>query len=189
MTSQAPRKAKKQTATPGYSSESLNMLKSKEGQMNAIFALYGSAAQHGQLLEEALGELILSLNQVSGGTLSPADLQSQEEKIRKKTIGQLLRDFDAHIRKIDQPLRDALQLALKKRNFLIHRYFLDREAGFRRRAGRMKMMRELLGIERTLDNAATISRAMRIALAEHLDGRGPESAEEDVLFTFELDDP
>ena len=45
-----------------YSSESLKMLESKKGQLNAVFACYGSAAQHGQLLEEALARLIAELN-------------------------------------------------------------------------------------------------------------------------------
>lgn len=189
MPSKATRIAKKQAETSGYSSESLNMLKSKEGQMNAIFALYGSAARHGQLLEHALGELILSLNRISGSTLSPADLKSQEEKIQKKTIGQLLREFDKHISKIDKPVRESLQVALKKRNFLIHHYFLERDGGFSRRPGRTKMMGELVGIERTLKNAAAISRAMRSALAEQLDGGRRKSDGEDVLFTFEIDTP
>lgn len=189
MRTKARRTSKKPTRSSGYSSESLERLKSKEGQINAIFALYGSAAQHGQLLEQALGELILSLNRLSGSTLSPADLRSQEEKIQKKTIGQLLRDFDKHIRRIDAPVRESLQVALGKRNFLIHHYFLERNDGFKRCSGRMKMMRELLGIEKTLESAAVTSRAMRSALAAQLTRGHQESGPEDALFTFQIDPP
>jgi len=39
-------------------SESLDTLRSEEGQLNAVFA-FGSAAQHAQFFEEALGEFLL----------------------------------------------------------------------------------------------------------------------------------
>ena len=174
--------------TLSYSSESLDMLKSKEGQMNAIFACYGSAVQHGQLLEQALGDLILSLHQVSGHSLSRADLRSEEEKIRRKTLGQLLRDFDTHIIKIDRPVQESFRIALKKRNFLIHSYFLERDGGFGRRSGRMKVLRELIAIQNTLERAAIVSRAMLHALTERLEGKARDpDGKVDTLFTFSVD--
>ena len=40
-------------------SESLRMLETEEGQNNAVFACFGSAAQHAQMFEEALGKRCL----------------------------------------------------------------------------------------------------------------------------------
>ncbi len=36
-------------------SESLKMLESEEGQRSAVFVLFGSAAQHSQMFEKAIG--------------------------------------------------------------------------------------------------------------------------------------
>ena len=41
-------------------SESLKMLEPEEGQNNAVFACFGSAAQHAQMFEEALGNFLLA---------------------------------------------------------------------------------------------------------------------------------
>ena len=78
------------------------MLKSQEGQLNAVFSCFGSAAQHGQLFEHALGELVLSLNAVSGRRLSSADLLNVERRLHKKTIGQLLRELNKHVTQVDE---------------------------------------------------------------------------------------
>ena len=47
----------------GYSDESLRMLESEEGQSNAVFAIFGSAAQHSQLYESALAEFLIVYKQ------------------------------------------------------------------------------------------------------------------------------
>ena len=62
------------------------MLVSDEGQRNAVFACYGSAAQHGQLLEDALSRLIAKPNAVRG-------MDDPDAGLGKKTTGQLLRTF------------------------------------------------------------------------------------------------
>ena len=49
----------------GYSERTLEMLESEEGQLNAIFACYGSAVQNGQLFEESLAKLVAILNEWS----------------------------------------------------------------------------------------------------------------------------
>ena len=67
----------------GYSEWSLEMLESEEGQLNAVFACYGSAAQHGQLFADSLAKLVALLNDWLGGSNPVARLE-------KKTIGELL---------------------------------------------------------------------------------------------------
>ena len=55
----------------GYTTESLRMLASKEGQINAVFACFGSAAQHSQFFEAALGEFLLVYNKICKKGCSP----------------------------------------------------------------------------------------------------------------------
>lgn len=59
----------------GYTSESLRMLKTKEGQLNAVFACFGSAAQHSYFFEAALGEFLLVYNKILKTSLTLQDLE------------------------------------------------------------------------------------------------------------------
>ena len=67
----------------GFSERSLEMLETEEGQLNAVFACYGSAAHHGQLFEASLSNLLALLNELSGADNPAAGLE-------KQTIGHLL---------------------------------------------------------------------------------------------------
>ena len=51
----------------GYSSESLKMLESEEGQLNAVFACFGSAAQRAQLFEQSLSRFLAMYNKIALG--------------------------------------------------------------------------------------------------------------------------
>ena len=102
--------------TQGYSEESLAMLESEEGQLNSIFACYGSAAQHGQFFEESLGKLIVILNSLSGN-------DALSDSVRKKTIGQLLNQFmKRFVEEIEDWVPEFLDEAREQRNFLIHSF-------------------------------------------------------------------
>ena len=104
----------------GCSERSLEMLESEEGQLNAVFACYGSAAQHGQLFEDSLAKLVALLNDWLGSGNPVARLE-------KKTIGELLRLFETKfVEEIDDWVPEFLDEARERRNFLIHKYFLTR---------------------------------------------------------------
>ena len=119
------------------------MLESKEGQLNAIFACYGSAAQHGQFFEESVATLIVALNEISGS-------EEWAEKIEKWTLGQLLNHSqEKFVNEIDEWVPVYLEEGRQLRNFLIHDYFLKREGKFGTRNGRMAVLKELSDIERT----------------------------------------
>ena len=68
----------------GYTSESLRMLESEEGQLNAVFACFGSAAQHSQYYEAALEEFLVVYNETFKKSLTLQDLEAIETKLRKK---------------------------------------------------------------------------------------------------------
>ena len=99
--------------THGYSARLLEMLESKEEQLNAVFACYGSAAQHGQLFEEALLKLIAVLNECLG-------IDSTAPAIRKKkTIGELLKLFkDEFVEEMDDWVSDLLDETRRRRKGL-----------------------------------------------------------------------
>ena len=110
---------------------------------------YGSAAQHGQMLEAALSDFLVVDNELAEQHLTVDDLRMEGEKLRKMTMGSLLREVQKHVKFDDaQWVSDWLSSALGKRNFLIHRYFLDREDKFKTEMGRLGMLNELVSIQR-----------------------------------------
>lgn len=86
-------------------SESLEMLKTEEGQLNAVFACFGSAAQHGQFLEAVLGDLLILYSRLSNTSLTVADIEAQESSLRKQTLGALLSKMRKHITISDDTIR------------------------------------------------------------------------------------
>src|SRR4051812_22299718 len=112
-------------------SESLDMLKTEEGQLNAVFACYGSAAQHAQLFEEALGNFLLAYNHIRSDRMSVEDLEALMQNLQGRTMGQLLNQIKAFVTfSEDEPL-ERMAAALDARNYLMHRWFLDRRKAFK----------------------------------------------------------
>jgi len=174
-------------------SESLDMLKSEEGQLNAVFACFGSAAQHAQFFEEALADFLLAYNQACNKSLSVADLEAVDMKLRKKTMGTLLVDFKKYAKISDNNVIKYMDTALVNRNFLMHRFFLERGDYFKTEAGRMGLLKELVGIEQQLRAATSVTNGIRIALRNAMDAkrRGEEARKGGgkTLFTVDIDIP
>ena len=165
----------------GYSEISLSMLESKEGQLNAVFACYGSAAQHGQFFEESVARLIVALNKLSGS-------EGRAEEMEKWTLGRLLNHFqEKFVNEIDEWVPEYLEEGRKLRNFLIHDYFLKRKGKFGTRNGRMAMLKELSDIERHLKCGADLMNGLRVAAGEAVDGRTRKGGEGgEVVFSATL---
>lgn len=178
----------------GYTSESLRMLKTKEGQLNAVFACFGSAAQHSYFFEAALGEFLLVYNKILKTSLTLQDLEIIETKIQKKTMGALLSEFRKYVKIHDNTIEQYLDNALKKRNFLIHHFFRQRQKKFHTEKGRMAMLKELVGIEKELEQATDLTNGMRVALSEAVSVKKNIKADErdsgsKVLFTMSVNIP
>ena len=161
------------------------MLKSKEGQMDAIFACFGSAFQRGQLLEKALGDLVFVINQLVDSSLSLADLKRRDQKICKKTMGKLFHYVKKHVTISDDSIIEKLTFAIDKRNFLAHRYFIERDTGFETRAGRKNMITELVIMGDFFDQCTAVVRGINIAIHETLSGVETSSSSP-TLFTVEI---
>ena len=71
----------------GYTEESLRNLESEEAQTNAIFACFGSAAQHCQCFEATLDEFLWVCSNMCKKPLSIFDLNDVRAKPHKQTIG------------------------------------------------------------------------------------------------------
>ncbi len=165
--------------------ESLKMLESEEGQLNAVYACYGSAAQHGQLFEAALRDILVTHQ-------SLVKRLPESSLTKKKTMGQLLTEFRKYIKirnENDQWVFDSLSSALEMRNFLIHRYFLDRQDNFGTGSGRFDMLVELTSIQNKLDAARVLTNAIRIALCEKWEGRETDQDSRQAVFSVQVSIP
>ncbi len=175
----------------GYTSESIRMLESEEGQLNAVFACFGSAAQHSYFFEDALGKFLLVYHKIFKKSLTLQDFENIETKIEQKTSGALLKELRKHVAIHDNTIEQCLDNALQKRNFLIHRFFRETEK-FHTKKGRMEMLRELVGIEKELEKATRLIDGMRVALSKAKDKNikaNKRDSTSDSLFTISVNMP
>ncbi len=158
------------------------MLESEEGQLNAVFACYGSAAQQGQFFEESVTRLIIALNEMSGS-------EGGAEKMEKWTLGRLLNHFqETFVNGIDEWVPEHLEEGRRLRNFLVHDYFLKRDGKFVTRNGRMAVLKELLDIQQHLKRGAELLNGLQVAVGKAMDGHSRKASESgEVVFSVELD--
>ncbi len=171
--------------------ESLEMLKTRVGQINAVFACFGSAAQHAQFFEVALAEFLRDYNKVANEAITLQDLELLNKKLQKKTLGALLNEFSRYVTIKDPKVVQFLELALDRRNFLMHHFFPDRSIKLQSEDGRMSLLSELVSIDCLLQEAATIVRGMNIAMSRAIAKQSDPEAQADdadkkVLFTAEV---
>ena len=124
-------------------SESHDMLKTEEGQLNEVFARFGLAAQHAQLFEEALGNFLLAHNKIFPASLGAGTLEEFEAEIPKRTMGSLLREVNEHLNIIGGNSARRMDDALLKRNHLMHHFFLKSREKLETEEGRMDGIKEL----------------------------------------------
>ena len=142
----------------GYSSESLKMLESAEGQLNAVFACFGSAAQHAQLFEQGLSRFLVMYNRIASDSLNANDIGD------KMTMGQLLNKVKVHVEIDDDQIEQAFTIALQDRNYLMHCFFLECDPLLSSGEGRMELLSRIANIEMNLDRCRVAINAMRIAM-------------------------
>jgi hypothetical protein len=146
------------------------MLETAEGQNNAVFACFGSAAQHAQLFEQSLVRFLDVFNKARGTSLSLDDFDAYEQKLQKMTIGQLLRELRKFVAIENETVERGLDEALACRNRLMHSFFLglgDAD-GLASEKSRKATVAYLLAAEGLLDRARITVNAMRIAMCRAL---------------------
>ena len=149
---------RQQVSQPGYTSESLRMLDSEEGQLNAVFACFGSAVQHAQLFEQSLTRFLMMYNKISSDSASIEDIG------RKMTMGELLRKVRKYVAITDDAIEERFSTAVEQRNYLSHRFFLECSSALESTEGRLQLIYYLTRVERILDRSRVTVNSMRIAM-------------------------
>ena len=72
------------------------------------------------------------------------------------------------VRFSDGDYEERMKAALNVRNFLMHRWFIERQEAVKDEPGRMPLLRELVRMERLLDSVRVMANAMRIAMCRTL---------------------
>ena len=83
-------------------------------------------------------------------------------------MGQLLKQLSKHVASDDDSVSERFSTALKKRNYVMHEFFLVRNSDFKTLEGRMRMLAELTSIEQILDSSRITINATRIAMCRTL---------------------
>ena len=153
----------------GFSRESLKMLESEEGQLNAVYACYGSAASEGQFLEDAVRKL---LTKISEGAPPPV----------RAGLKFLIDKLSNRITITDDRVWKSFHAARKVRNYLIHHYFRNKENKLKTQDGRMEMLMELMLIEKPIRRAKELINGMSVAVDKALTNR--QKLDESIAFSL-----
>lgn len=136
--------------------------------LEALYAKFGVTAEAGQLLETALGNLLISdaielhgFDKVQNKVLAKKIL----EEIDRKTLGQLIHAFRKR-RSVPIEFETELELALSERNRLNHSFFLEHNLRKLSEEGRQQMISDLEVIhERILNAYRSTSRIANIEIS------------------------
>lgn len=166
---------------------STEMLKTAEGQSNAVFACAGSALRHAQHFEVALKFFIHTLRRLQPGHNEPENVETLAVGLRKQTLGRLLKQFNIKVKISDPAIPSLLERAVEKRNFLAHHFFLEREDLLLEEAGRFSLLSELTEMGQLFEKAGNLTRTMGTVLEEVIEGTCRET-DGPAIFTMDIDD-
>ncbi len=114
-----------------------------------VYAYFGLAIYRAQCVEQSIIQLLIfydffkeNVPKFKRREKWEADFDRFDGALSKKTMGRLLGAIK-EIGVLDSDIENTLSLALKKRNWLAHSYFVDRALDFINEAGRHKMINEL----------------------------------------------
>jgi hypothetical protein len=123
----------------------------EEEQHRDVYARFGAAAARASAFERNLTNILLLEARLAGRAPNAEDLDRIEEELQKKkaTLGTLIKAVKEAIDVPDLTIR-IMNLALERRNYLIHQFLHDKAFEFSTDAGCERMIKELLEIEATL---------------------------------------
>lgn len=132
-----------------------------------VFAFFGLAAYHGQVLEQELIIFAVMLH-LSGRTrVTRTDVEALFETFEARTLGRLLREARS-LTTIPPDLEGKLTDALGQRNDLVHRFFARRSEDFISDAGRVEMIEELRKATLLFEEVDAAVTAIREPLSQRL---------------------
>ena len=107
-----------------------------------VYAFFGLAAYGAQLLEQGIVNLLVGLRIQGKTTPTWGDVRNLYEKADRHTLGHLLKAV-GELAPIDPALEDRLLQALTKRNYLMHRFFVEHAESLLSAKGKRRMINEL----------------------------------------------
>ena len=138
----------------GYSKESLKMLESKEGQLNAIYACFGSVVAESQFFEDAVKRLFTTVT----GESPPSD---------RTKLKRLIDKLQAPI--AEEWVWELFHKTREVRNHMAHQYFIDNQHRLKTKEGRMEMLMELADISAAVREVKDLINGMCVAVAKALE--------------------
>lgn len=110
-----------------------------------LYAFYGLSAYSAQLLEQGIINLLVGLKILDIQTPTHGDVINLFDGSNTKTMGNLLNTV-RRITPFSDDLDEKIKEALKKRNYLIHHFFVEHDQDLLTDDGRRKMINELIDI-------------------------------------------
>ncbi len=114
-----------------------------------VYAYFGLAMYRAQCVEQSIVQLLIFFDffkenapKFESREKWEADFDRFDDALSKKTMGRLVGAIK-EIGVLDSDIENTLSVALQKRNWLAHAYFVDRALDFINEAGRNKMISEL----------------------------------------------
>jgi hypothetical protein len=132
-----------------------------------VYAYAGLALYWAQCLEHSLENFLCLHARVSGECVTLAQLDSFDERVEKHTLGRLLTETRKRV-EFESGAEELLTTALERRNFLTHHFFKERSIDFMSKAGRDRMITELIEMRECLQHADTVATVICRALQEVL---------------------
>lgn len=138
--------------------------------LDELYAKFGRTAEMAQVMELEAGNLALSyvLTAFDVNNLTREQklfLRSLSEDIDRRTFGNLVNILKKSMN-VDQAIKDAVDSALEKRNYLTHRFFRTHNFAIHSAEGRAKMIEELSNLYEAFSIAHTILHGMTHTLNE-----------------------
>jgi hypothetical protein len=98
------------------------MEKELQKQLKPIYEQIGGVVQSSQQMEFAIGYALTLLKQLNSTQFSDEEFEGSMDLFSDKTLGRLIGEFKKYI-ELDERAIKVLKVALKERNYIIHRFF------------------------------------------------------------------
>jgi len=143
---------------------------SPENTLEELYTQFGRTAEMAQVMELEAGNLALAYVMIAfdANNLTIEQklfLKSLSDDIDRRTFGNLVNIMKKSMN-IDQTIEEAIDEALEKRNYLIHRFFRTHNFAIQSTEGRAKMYEELSELHKSFSFAHTLLNGMTHTLNE-----------------------
>lgn len=151
--------------------------------LRELYFEFGVTAEMAQVMEVEAGNLALTFISLA---FDPSKITEKErhffkaiiDDVNRQTFGKLLKEI-RKIGSISEGIEKIINEALKKRNYLVHKFFRNHNVQINSEEGRKEMMAELNEIYESLSRAHATLSGMTILLNQIFNR--PNISEEEVI--------